>query len=145
MSLTPYQRLFNEVFNDFYHAVGPVANSVNCQLDGCPVVKYPRYNMEVYEDRYVYAFDLPGVKKEEISITESDGLVTVKGVRAQQVTDEKPNYRYTETKYGSFSRSFSVEDDSNCELMNAGLTDGVLRVTVPRVKKETTARSVTVQ
>ncbi|QKF94254.1 molecular chaperone IbpA HSP20 family [Fadolivirus algeromassiliense] len=145
MSLTPYQRLFNEFFNDFYDSVGPLANSVNSQLEGLPVIRYPRYNMEVYDDKYVYAFDLPGVKKDEITINESGGIVTVKGERKRNISENKPNYRYTETRYGSFSRSFNVEDDGDCETMNATLNDGVLRVTIQRTKKENMSRSVTIQ
>lgn len=143
MSLTNYRGAMESFFDDFYSMMPALSHN----LDKCPGLRYPKYNMEVFPDKYVYAFDVPGVKKEELTISESNGVVTVKGTRSQQVTEEKPHYKYTESRYGSFSRSFTVEDDGSCESMNAALNDGVLRVTVPRKEntQETASRSVSIQ
>ena len=137
----PYKSIYDTVLNDICSIVPDVNQLAN--LSGCPVFGSPRYNLEVYLGKYVYVFDIPGVKKEEIIITETNGVVTVKGTRTRHASDEQPNYKYTETKYGSFSRSFTVESDGVCEDMTAGLTDGVLRITIPR-KQEVNVRKVTV-
>ena len=145
MALTSYEKFFNDLCNDIYHAMEPLSNSINSQLNGCPIVRYPRYNMETYDDKYVYEFDLPGVKKEEIAISESNGLITVKGKRLHQITDENPKYMYRETKYGSFNRKFYVANDANCTKMNAEMTDGVLKITIPKIPKVSTTRNIAVQ
>ena len=93
---------------------------------------YPKHNIEVYPDKYTYLFDLPGVKKEDIIISESNRILTIKGTRKEEIKEEKPDYKYTECNYGSFSRSFKLKEDSSTENINAQLNEGVLTINIPR-------------
>ena len=52
--------------------------------------------------------ELPGVSKEDVSITVKDNLLTITGEKCQEDTDESQNYRRKENRYGSFERSFSL-------------------------------------
>ena len=134
MSVTPYHRAIDDLFGDFYSMM-PSFEDVNKGFKNHSLIRFPKYNVEAYPDRYEYAFDVPGVRKEDLTISETNGVVTLKGTRSQEVKDEKPNYKYYESCYGSFSRSFTVEEDGMADEMQASLNDGVLKLTVPRNPK----------
>lgn len=96
-------------------------------------VPYPKCNLETYDDRYVYSLDIPGMKREDLEIIEENGYVTVSGHRQTKVEKDEPKYKYYESSYGKFSRSFVLENDSDGKNMEAALADGVLKLVIPRV------------
>ena len=60
------------------------------------------------EDELVYAFDLPGIPEEEITVEFEDGALSVSAERKREATvDQDRFYRY-ERRYGSFSRTIGL-------------------------------------
>ena len=73
--------------------------------------------------------DLPGVKKEDLKVTLEDSTVFVEAKRS--ITSK------TGTKEETFTRSFKVnKNEYNLSLLGAGITDGMLRIAVPRSEKK---------
>ncbi len=73
--------------------------------------------------------DLPGVKKEDLKVTLEDSTVFVEAKRS--ITSK------TGTKEETFTRSFKVnKNEYNLSLLGAGITDGMLRISVPRSEKK---------
>jgi HSP20 family protein len=82
------------------------------------------------DDELVYAFDLPGIPEEKISVEYDDGSLTVSGERER--THEVKNdqfYRY-ERRFGSFSRAVGLPQGVNEDDVGAEYRDGVLEVKV---------------
>jgi HSP20 family protein len=80
---------------------------------------------------YIYA-DLPGVKKEDVSVTVNDENILT--IRAEKKRPEaQANFIRTERKYGTFSRSIHIESEIERERISAAFTDGVLLVTLPKL------------
>jgi HSP20 family protein len=75
---------------------------------------------------------LPGIKPEDVEITVSDGVLTIRGETRQETTDEKENYYHREIRYGSFSRSIALPSGVNQEQAEASFEDGILKVTLPK-------------
>jgi len=89
------------------------------------------------EDELVYAFDLPGIPQDKITIDLHDDTLTVSGER--EFSRERSDdwfYRF-ERRYGSFSRAVGVPQGVAEDSVNADFQDGVLeiRVAKPEVKK----------
>jgi HSP20 family protein len=82
------------------------------------------------EDELVYAFDLPGIPEENISVEFEDGALIVSGERerAQEVSDES-FYRF-ERRFGSFSRTVGLPQGVSEASISADYHDGVLEVHV---------------
>jgi HSP20 family protein len=80
----------------------------------------------------VYAFDLPGIPEDQISIELDDGALTVSGERArsEQVADER-FYRY-ERRFGSFTRTIGVPQGVGEGDVKASYENGVLEVHVAK-------------
>jgi len=95
--------------------------------------------MDVWETdgEIVYAFDLPGIPKESVSIEFENGVLTVSAerMRSEQVSAERL-YRY-ERRYGSFSRTIGLPQGVTEEQISARFDNGVLEVhvTKPEVEK----------
>jgi HSP20 family protein len=84
------------------------------------------------EDEIVYAFDLPGIPEDQISVELEDGGLTVSGERER--TDEVSQdrlYRY-ERRFGSFSRTIGLPQGVSEDSIKAEYKDGVLEVHVQK-------------
>lgn len=84
------------------------------------------------EGELVYAFDLPGISEEKISVELDDGSLTVSGERER--TDEVKNDRFYrfERRFGSFTRSVGLPQGVSENDVNAEYRDGVLEITVKK-------------
>jgi HSP20 family protein len=80
----------------------------------------------------VYAFDLPGIPEDKISIEYEDGSLTVSGERerTQEVSEDRL-YRF-ERRYGTFSRTIGLPQGVGEEAIKADYRDGVLEVRVTK-------------
>jgi len=84
------------------------------------------------EGELVYAFDLPGIPEDKISVEFDDGSLTVSGERER--TDEAESdrfYRY-ERRFGSFSRTVGLPQGVSENDVSADYHDGVLEITVEK-------------
>jgi HSP20 family protein len=82
------------------------------------------------DDEVVYAFDLPGMSQDELSIELEDGSLTVGGVRERRGDVSKDGvYRY-ERRVGSFSRTIGLPQGVTEDAIKADYADGVLEVRV---------------
>jgi HSP20 family protein len=102
--------------------------------------------VDIYEtkDNYVLNAELPGLKKEDISIDLNDNTLTLKGERKFEEKVEKDNYVRVERSYGSFTRSFVLSDNVNAESVTANYKDGMLEVTLPK-KEEAKPKEIKVE
>jgi HSP20 family protein len=97
-------------------------------------------------EEYLIRAALPAVKKEDVSVTVADGMLTLAGERLQkeEVKDEK--FHKVENFYGNFSRSFALPEYVNEKGITADTKDGVLTVHIPKIKAEaTTPTTIKVQ
>ena len=88
---------------------------------------------------YVITAELPGLKREDLSIEMHDGHITISGVRAEReaVCEQ---YHRVERGHGAFSRSFNLPVPVDADRISAELHDGVLTVTCPKSGEPPTRR-----
>ena len=90
--------------------------------------------MDVWETdgEIVYAFDLPGIPEDKISVEFEDGALTVSAERdrSQEVSEER-FYRY-ERRFGSFTRTIGLPQGVKDEDISASHENGVLEVHVKK-------------
>jgi HSP20 family protein len=84
------------------------------------------------ETEVVYAFDLPGLTEDEISIEAQDGSLTVTGERTR--TSETSNDRFYrfERRYGTFTRTIGLPQGVSEDAIQASYANGVLEIHVPK-------------
>ena len=82
------------------------------------------------DDEVVYAFDLPGMSEDDLSIELEEGTLTVSGTRERKDEVSKDGlYRY-ERRFGSFSRTIGLPQGVADESVKADYKNGVLEVHV---------------
>jgi HSP20 family protein len=117
VSYSPIFDLFNTLEQSF---AGPFETFSNDNI---------RFN-ETKESSNV-EIDLPGVKKEDLKVTYNDDT-DVAYVEAKRTITTK-----TGSKEETYNRSFRIDGgDFDVEQLNAKITDGVLRINVPRLDRD---------
>ena len=84
----------------------------------------------------VYAFDLPGIREEQISIEVKDETLTISADREKtEETSENGFYRF-ERRYGTFARAVGLPQGVDQENISARYENGVLEVRVPKPEEQ---------
>jgi len=84
------------------------------------------------ENEIVYAFDLPGVSEEQISVELDDGALTVTAERERGQTIEDGRYFRFERRFGTFTRTIGVPQGVTEDSVTATYENGVLEVHVAK-------------
>lgn len=82
--------------------------------------------------------ELPGLKKEDVTIEATAEGITIKGERKLEFKEEKKDEGYfrTERVYGEFSRFIPLPEGALTDKINATFVDGVLEIVTPLEKAE---------
>jgi HSP20 family protein len=102
--------------------------------------------MELFErdGKFVVRTELPGMKREDITVEVTDHTLTIAGERkAEKEVKEKDYYR-CERSYGSFRRAIALPATVDKAQIAATYMDGMLEVTLPKTKGQEAAK-ITVQ
>jgi HSP20 family protein len=75
--------------------------------------------------------DLPGLKREDVTVEITDDSVYIQGERRREHEEEREGYYRSERSYGSFSRLIPLPDGAITEQAKATFKDGVLEITMP--------------
>ncbi|MEJ2684051.1 MAG: Hsp20/alpha crystallin family protein [Candidatus Sulfobium sp.] len=97
-------------------------------------------HVDIYDDgkELVMKADLPGMRKEDVDISLSDGVLTISGEKKKVEKVEKEKYFRYERSHGSFFRRFELPYDIDMEKIEAHMEDGVLEVRLPRTEEART-------
>ncbi len=96
----------------------------------------PVANISETEKEYLIKAELPEVSKDDVDVSVNDGVITIKGERRMENTEESETQHRIESFYGSFARSFSLPPDIDERLIQAESKDGVLKVHLPKAEVE---------
>ena len=107
-------------------------------------VRYPRYDFVETPEAFLLVFDLPGVQRDEISVTTEGEDVVLSGERSRPEWGEGAAVRRSERPFGSFRRALRMPADVRVDEIKARLDEGILTVTLPR-HTEASARKVDIE
>jgi HSP20 family protein len=104
------------------------------------------------EGELVYAFDLPGIPEEQITVDLEDNTLTVSGARERAGVEDGRFFRY-ERPFGEFTRSVALPEGTGESEAEAHYANGVLEVHVEKPEQSkprripimTTVESATVE
>jgi HSP20 family protein len=92
----------------------------------------PAMDLVETDDHLVLRADLPGMTQDDVEIEVKDGVLTISGERKAEHEDKSEGYYRVERTFGRFSRSLTLPKGVEAERINAGFTDGVLEVRIPK-------------
>ncbi len=89
--------------------------------------------------------ELPGVSEDDIDLSLSDDMLTIRGEKKFERKDEKENYHFTERAYGTFQRALRLPYPVDPDKVRADFDNGVLTVTLPKGPEQDRNRKIQVQ
>ena len=104
----------------------------------------PAVDVAENDDEYIVSAELPGAKREDVTVELHDGVLTLRGEKKGERQEEKNQARYVERTFGSFSRSFTLPGNADAEKMAASFQDGVLTIRIPK-REEAKPRVINIQ
>jgi len=82
--------------------------------------------------------DLPGLKKEDISVDVTDNEITISGERRKEQDTEQGGVYRSERSYGSFARTIRLPEGTMSDQAKASFKDGVLEIRMPTPPEQVT-------
>ena len=104
----------------------------------------PVVDIEETVQDYVIREELPGLDKDKVKVAVEGVVLTLSGERDLERTAEGKTYHHIERSHGTFSRSFTLPEDSDAERVEAQFTNGVLTVRVTK-REEALPKSIEVR
>jgi len=118
-------RLFDELIHRPWGARRTTTEGWNPQLD-------------LYETDHAFILeaDLPGVKKQDVSVAVENGELVLQGTRSAEHARSRGNFHYHERRSGHFLRRLRLPASVDQAQIRADFRNGVLRVTLPKMPRE---------
>ncbi len=133
------ENLFDEFFDNFFNF--PVWDDKAMQkaqknLYGRHAANMMKTDVQEHDDHYEVDVELPGFKKEELSLELKDGYLVIsaaKGLEKDETEKQSGKYVRRERYAGSMSRTFYVGEDVKQEDIHAKYESGVLKLSIPKM------------
>lgn len=126
--LTPsiFGKGFFDDFNDFWNMEPAIRTQTSAARKMSTDVKE-------LNDGYEIDMELPGIKKEDVTVELKDGYLTVSAQnKSDNKTEENGKYIRQERYYGKYQRSFFVGDEIDKADVKAKFENGILELKVPK-------------
>ena len=129
MTATPAdaQIRIRDPFNSFFDAM-----MLAPQQFEMPAFAGPKMDVADLKDKIEVKVELPGMEKDEVTLTCENGILTVSGRRKQETEEKNKDYYLKEISSGSFSRSVRLPENIDESKIRAEFKNGVLTITIPK-------------
>jgi HSP20 family protein len=90
--------------------------------------------VDVYEDEHNIALkiEVPGIDEKDIDVSLEKNTLSVHGERKIEKEEKEENFRRVESRYGSFTRTFTLPTTVDTESVQANYDKGVLKITLAK-------------
>ena len=105
--------------------------------------RMPAIDMVDREDELVVNVEVPGVRKEDLSISVTDSTLTVRGKTERREEEKREDYFYHELSCGEFTRTLRLPAGIDSKKVEANLKDGMLEIRLPKL--ESAKRSIDIK
>ena len=122
-----FNRFFADALRRFPMQSGNFAGEAQAPREWAPLADVCENDAE-----YVIKAELPEVRKEDVSITVQDGVLTLSGERKQEKREDGERTHRIERCYGSFARRFALPENADEQGIRAESRDGVIVIHIPK-------------
>ena len=139
------ENLFDDSLSDFFD-FGRMMPQVSSELYGKHARNLMKTDVRELDGSYELDVDLPGFKKDEVTVDLQDGYLTISAAKGldKDEPDKKGKFLRQERYAGSMSRSFYVGADVKSADVSAKFEDGILKISVPKVAPKELPKHTTI-
>jgi len=139
-----------EPFNDIrksFDLVNQIINSVERRTEssGALVDFIPKVNTREGENAYHIEVELPGIKKEDVDVKVDGNILTISGERKLKNEVKEEDYYKVESRYGEFSRSFTLPEKVDVEHIHAESDNGIVEIVIPKLTIDTSSKKIEIK
>jgi HSP20 family protein len=120
------------VWDDWFHFGNRLGNVFGGNGGEVDRLIRPALNVAENEQNFTITAELPGVNKEDVSLTIENGVLTISGEKKREEEHKDKAWHRVERVYGSFQRSLTLPKGVDGEHADATFKDGVLTVVLPK-------------
>ena len=95
----------------------------------------PRVDVLSRDDELLVRAEIPGIKREDLTVELNGDLLTIRGEQHHETKTEEGDLMRAEIAHGAFSRTMTLPSGLDAEHAKAELKDGVLEVHLPKTEK----------
>ncbi len=138
------ENLFDDLFNDNFGML-PMMSGRD-PLYGKHAKNLMKTDVRETENSYELDVDLPGFKKDEVSVDLKDGYLSISAAKSldRDEQDKQGRYIRQERYAGACSRSFYVGEGVQPEDVSARFEDGILKISMPRQERPQLPKSTAI-
>ena len=92
----------------------------------------PKMDVSETDKEIEITAELPGLEEKDIQLNFADNVLTIRGEKKNEREESSKDYHLVERNYGSFTRSVQLPDGVNADGIKAVMSNGVLKVSVPK-------------
>lgn len=130
---------FDHFFNDFLSNRWP--RLLDWNTPNLSPTSFPRVDIIDHEQSIEVQAALPGVKKEDVSVSIHHQTITISTTSKEEKKEEEPGkYFRREISHGQFQRTLALPENIDDEQAKASFKDGILTVTIPKTEKSKNKR-----
>ena len=137
------ERLFNDFeefrFSNFFKDLAPF------RMEFDRVEWEPRIEVLQNNGQLMVRADLPGLTKDDVKVELTDDMLTISGERKEEKEEKREGFYRSERSYGSFYRELPLPEGAKTEDAVATFRNGVLEITMPVPKVETSTRKLEIK
>ena len=139
------ENLFDDSLSDFF-GFGRMMPQVSNELYGKHAKNLMKTDVRELDGSYELDVDLPGFKKDEVTVDLQDGYLTISAAKAldKDESDQKGKFLRQERYAGSMSRSFYIGDDVESTDICAKYENGILKISVPKTAHKELPKHTTI-
>jgi HSP20 family protein len=105
------------------------------RLEETVELRTPRVEVIDGDAEVLVRAELPGVKREDLTVELAGGVLSIKGEKRHEERKEKGETVRSEFAYGAFRRTMALPTGLDTEAVKAEFHDGVLEVHLPKAEK----------
>jgi HSP20 family protein len=98
------------------------------------LLREPSVDLYMENDQVVVKAEMPGMSKDDIQVTLSDNVLTIKGEKKKEEEDKGKDYYRSERIYGASVRSLQLPAEVDPEKIKATFKNGVLEIRLPKTE-----------
>jgi HSP20 family protein len=98
----------------------------------------PAVDIQETEKEYLLKVEIPEIKKEDVSVTILENVLTLTGERKLEKEEKGKKFHRIERSYGTFVRTFALPVDADETKIAAEYKDGLLLLHLPKLAKPLT-------
>lgn len=95
-------------------------------------ISAPAIDLYEEKDEVVAKAELPGIDKNDLQVSISDHLLTIKGQKKKEEEIKEEDYYRSERSYGSFVRAVELPKEVETDKARASFKNGVLEIRLPK-------------